>query len=191
MGAVINAKPNTNLMAVSILNSLSANAPGSTSTLIAEVTIGQAISTSLSTFMFVVQYPFSFSIGSIPSATQSSSYATNPIALYSSPSIYSYQIVSPNIFMLIFNEKFIVGRKFIVQVFLCKYRLHKSITRSLSLRPIFRFTVWIITLWLLCRPLKCFILSQLSATHWLSLLDCHTICRSSEQCSIINTQAII
>ena len=116
MGSVINALPNTNLMAVSILNTLSANSPGSTSTLLAEVTIGKAVSTSLSTFMFVIQYPFTFSIGSIPTASQSSSYATSPIALYSSPAIYSYQVVTPNVFMLIFNEQFVVGRKFIIQV---------------------------------------------------------------------------
>lgn len=102
-GSVVNNYPNTNLMAVSILNTLSANAPGSTSTLRAEVTIGQAVSTSLSTFVFVMQYPFTFSIGSIPAVAQSSLYATNPIALYAAPAIYSYEIVSPNIFVLVFN----------------------------------------------------------------------------------------
>lgn len=54
-GSVVNNPPITNLMGVSILNALSSNAPGSTSTLKAEVTIGQAISTSLSTFIFVMQ----------------------------------------------------------------------------------------------------------------------------------------
>lgn len=102
-GSVVNNPPITNLMVVSILNTLSANAPGSTCTLKAEVTIGQAISTSLSTFIFVMQYPFTFSIGSIPNAYQSSLYATSPIALYAAPAILSYQIVSPNIFILIFN----------------------------------------------------------------------------------------
>ena len=66
MGAVINAKPNTHLLTVSILNDLSASSPGSSTTLKAEVTIGQAVSTSLSTFMFTLQHPFSFSVGSIP-----------------------------------------------------------------------------------------------------------------------------
>ena len=103
MGAVINAKPITNLMAVSILNNLAANYPGASSTLSAEVTITQAISTSLSTLIFTIQYPFSFSVGSIPSAAPSSSYATSPISLYSAPSIYSYEVVSPNVFTLIFN----------------------------------------------------------------------------------------
>jgi hypothetical protein len=115
-GAVVNNPQITNLMGVSILNSLSANTPGSISTLRAEVTIGQAISTTLSTFIFVMQYPFTFSIGSIPAVSQSSLYATNPIPLYSAPAIYSYEVVSPNIFTLIFNEQFTVGRKFIVQV---------------------------------------------------------------------------
>lgn len=103
MGAVINSQPNTQLLSVSILNDLSANSPGSSSTLRAEVTIGQAVSTYLSTFMFKVHYPFSFSVGSIPTTTESTSYATNPIALYSSPSIYSYEVLTPNIFMLVFN----------------------------------------------------------------------------------------
>lgn len=122
-GSVVNNPPITNLMAVSILNTLSANSPGSTSTLMAEVTIGQAISTSLSTFIFVMQYPFTFSVGSIPTTMQSTLYSTNPIALYSAPSIYSYEIVSPNVFILIFNEKFVVGRKFIVEV---KIKLYRS-----------------------------------------------------------------
>lgn len=90
MGAVINSKPITNLMGVSILNSLSANYPGSSSTLNAEITITQPISTSLSTLIFTVQYPFSFSVGSIATTSQSSSYATSPISLYSAPTIYSY-----------------------------------------------------------------------------------------------------
>lgn len=90
MGPVINNLPITNLMGVSILNDLSANSPGSTSTLKAEVTIGQAVSTSLSTFIFVMQYPFTFSIGSIPTVTQSSLYSTNPLAIYSAPVISSY-----------------------------------------------------------------------------------------------------
>lgn len=115
-GSVVNNPPITNLMGVSILNALSSNAPGSTSTLKAEVTIGQAISTSLSTFIFVMQYPFTFSLGSIPTAYQSSLYSTSPIALYAAPAILSYQILSPNIFVLIFNEQFAVGRKFIVQI---------------------------------------------------------------------------
>lgn len=115
-GAVVNSLPINNLMAVSILNTLSSNAPGSTSTLRAEITISQPVSTALSTFIFVVQNPFSFSGGSIPSTIQSTLYATSPIPLYSAPSIYSYEVISPNIFKLIFNEKFTVGRKFIVQV---------------------------------------------------------------------------
>jgi hypothetical protein len=115
-GSVVNNLPITNLMGVSILNPLSSNSPGSTSTLRAEVTISQAISTSLSTFIFVMQYPFTFSVGSIPATSQSSQYATNSIPLYSAPSIYSYEITSPNIFVLVFNEQFAAGRKFIVQV---------------------------------------------------------------------------
>jgi hypothetical protein len=63
-----------------------------------------------------MQHPFTFSIGSIPTTIQSTLFSTNPISLYSAPQIYSYEIVSPNIFVLIFNEKFVVGRKFIVQV---------------------------------------------------------------------------
>lgn len=133
-GSVVNNPPITNLMGVSILNTLSANSPGSTSTLRAEVTISQAISTSLSTFIFVMQYPFTFSIGSIPATTQSSLYSTNPIALYSSPLIYSYEIVSPNVFVLVFKEQFAVGRKFIVQVIFRIYRSIKS-TTPFSLQP--------------------------------------------------------
>jgi hypothetical protein len=90
LGPVINNLPITNLMGVSVLNDLSANAPGSTSTLKAEVTIGQAISTSLSTFIFVMQHPFTFSIGSIPTVTQSSLYSTSPQPIYSAPVISSY-----------------------------------------------------------------------------------------------------
>lgn len=115
-GAVVNNPPINNLMQVSILNSLSSNSPGSTSALAAEVTINQAITTSLSTFIFVIQYPFTFSMGSIPTTTQSTLYSTSPIPLYSAPGISSYRIVSPNIFVLVFNEQFSVGRKFIVQV---------------------------------------------------------------------------
>lgn len=103
MGAVINNKPITNLMGVSILNTQSANYPGASSTLAAEVTITQPISTSLSSLIVTIQYPFSFSVGSIPSTAPSSSYATNPIPLYSSPAIYSYEVVSPNVFVMIFN----------------------------------------------------------------------------------------
>jgi len=66
-GPVINNPPQTNLMATSVLNDLSAAMPGDSVTLKAEVTIGQAVSTSLSTFIFVLMYPFTFSIGSIPS----------------------------------------------------------------------------------------------------------------------------
>ncbi len=75
--------------------------------------------------MFVIQYPFTFSLGSIPTTSQSSSYSTNPIALYSSPTIYSYQVLTPNVFMLIFNEQFAVGRKFIIQVLIFLDRLTK------------------------------------------------------------------
>lgn len=114
MGIVINSKPITNLMSVSILNTLSANYPGSSSTLKAEITITQPISTSTSTLIFTIQYPFSFSLGSIPTVSQSSSYATNSTSLYSSPTISSYEVVSPNIFVLILNEQFVAGRKFIV-----------------------------------------------------------------------------
>jgi hypothetical protein len=116
MGAVINSKPNTHLLAVSVLNDLSATQPGTTSTLRAEVSIGQAISTDLSTFLFTLHDPFTFSTGSIPTAVESSSYATNPIALYAAPLIKSYVILTPHIFMLTFNEKFVVGRRFIVQI---------------------------------------------------------------------------
>jgi hypothetical protein len=115
-GPVINNPPQTNLMATSVLNDLSTSLPGDSVTLKAEVTIGKAVSTSLSTFIFVLMYPFTFSIGSIPSTLDAASYATNPISLYAKPAISSYEIVSPNIFRLIFNEQFIVGRKFIVQV---------------------------------------------------------------------------
>jgi hypothetical protein len=117
-GAVVNSLPINNLMAVSILNTLSSNTPGSTSTLRAEITISQPVSTALSTFIFIVQNPFSFSLGSIPSSIQSTLFSTSPIALYSAPPIYSYEVISPNIFKLIFNEKFISGRKFIIQVVL-------------------------------------------------------------------------
>jgi len=67
-GAVVNNPPNTQLMGVSILNDLSANSPGSLSTLKAEISISQQISTAISTFIFVIQYPFVFSLGSIPTA---------------------------------------------------------------------------------------------------------------------------
>ena len=68
MGAVINSPPNTHLLSVSILTALSATSPGTTSTMRAEITINQAISTTLSTFLFTIQDPFSFSLGSIPTA---------------------------------------------------------------------------------------------------------------------------
>ena len=103
IGAVINNPPITNLMAVTALNDLSANQPGSTSTLRAEITIGQAVSTSLSTLIFVVQYPFTFSLGSIPIAFESSDYSTSPIAQFSKPVILSYEIVTPNVFEIVFN----------------------------------------------------------------------------------------
>jgi hypothetical protein len=128
MGAVINSQPNTNLMSVSILNNLAANSPGSSSTLLAQITIGQAISTTLSTFLFTIQYPFSFSIGSIPTVSQSTTYITNPIQLYSSPTIYSYEVVSPNIFVIIFIEQFVIGRQFQIQVINHIFRLAKLLT---------------------------------------------------------------
>ena len=90
MGVVINSPPNTHLLSVSILTALSATSPGTTSTMRAEITINQAISTTLSTFLFTIQDPFSFSLGSIPTAVESSSYATNPIAQYSAPSVHSF-----------------------------------------------------------------------------------------------------
>ena len=103
MGAVINGPPNIHLLGVSILNDLAATAPGTTSTLRAEITINQPVSTDLSTFLFTVHHPFSFSIGSIPTTTESSNYATNPIPLYSSPSVKEYEVVTPHVFMLTFN----------------------------------------------------------------------------------------
>ena len=117
MGAVINSPPNTNLLQVSVLNNLASNQPGTTSTMRAEVTIGQAVSTTLSTFLITIHEPFSFSLGSIPTTTESSSYATNPISLYSSPAVLNFEILTPHIFMITFNEKFVVGRQFIFQVF--------------------------------------------------------------------------
>ena len=117
-GPTINTFPNNNLMAVSILNTLSANSPGSITALKVEITISQAVPTDLSVLMFVMQFPFTFSVGSIPTSTASSLYATSPIALYSSPQIKYYEVVSPNIFTITFNEKFAVGRKFIIQVYL-------------------------------------------------------------------------
>ena len=116
MGAVINSPPNTHLLGVSILNDLSTNKPGTTCTLRAQVTISQAISTTLSSFLFTIQDPFSFSLGSIPTTSESSSYATNPISLYSSPAVKSFEILTPHIFMLTFNEQFVVGRQFIVSI---------------------------------------------------------------------------
>ncbi len=109
-------------MGVSILNDLSANVPGAISTLRAELTITQPISTPLSSLLFVMQYPFSFSIGSIPSVSHSSLYATSPIALYKAPIIYSYEVVTPNIFRIILNEQFASGRKFIIQVIINIFR---------------------------------------------------------------------
>lgn len=141
MGAVINSKPITNLMAVSILTPLSANYPGSSSTLSAEITITKPISTSLSTLIFTIQYPFSFSVGSIPTTVQSSSYSTSSISLYSAPTIYSYEVVSPNIFMLIFNEQFTAGRKFIMQVRILVFRSIKSTILLLLLLATFPFIV--------------------------------------------------
>jgi len=73
------------MLAVNTLNVLSSQNPGVSSTLKVELTIGQAVSTSLSTLIFVVQYPFTFSIGSMPTLSESNSYALNPIALYSKP----------------------------------------------------------------------------------------------------------
>jgi len=57
-GAVVNNPPNTQMMSVTILNDLSANNPGAVSTLKVEVQISQAVSTALSTFIFVMQTPF-------------------------------------------------------------------------------------------------------------------------------------
>ena len=90
MGAVINSPPNTHLLTVSVLTSLSATSPGTTSTMRAQITINQAVSTTLSSFLFIVHDPFTFSLGSIPTAVESSNYATNPIAQYSAPSIHSF-----------------------------------------------------------------------------------------------------
>ena len=103
MGAVINSSPNTQLLAVSILNDLSTNSPGTTSTLRAEITIGQPVATALSTFLFTLHAPFSFSAGSIPSTIESASYASTPIPLYASVVISSFKVVSPNLFLLTFN----------------------------------------------------------------------------------------
>ena len=116
MGAVINSPPNTHLLGVSILNDLSATSPGTSSTLKAEITIGQAVSTDLSTFLFTLQDPFAFSVGSIPTSSESSNYATSPIALYSSAPIKNFEVLTPHVFMLTFNEKFVAGRQFVIQV---------------------------------------------------------------------------
>ena len=100
---MINSVPNTNLMAVSILNDLSANQPGSSSAFRAEFTIGKNVSTTLSTFMVTIHHPFSFSLGSIPTVFDSSLYATSQIPINAKPTILSYQYVSPNIFTIVFN----------------------------------------------------------------------------------------
>ena len=80
------------------------------------MTIGQPVSTTLSSFLFTIHHPFSFSLGSIPTTSESSSSATSPIALYSSPAVQSFEILTPHIFMLTFNEQFTVGRQFIVSI---------------------------------------------------------------------------
>jgi hypothetical protein len=117
-GSVINNPPNTNIMAVNVLNVLSSLNPGVSASLQVELTIGQAISTPLSTLTFVVQYPFTFSIGSMPTLAASTSYALNPIALYSKPATPTFTVVTPNVLTVVFNEQFVVGRKFIITVLL-------------------------------------------------------------------------
>lgn len=166
MGAVINALPNTKLLSVSVLNSLAANAPGTTATLRAEVTIGQAVRTSLSTFLFTLQAPFAFSSGSIPTAVESTNYATSPVALFASPAIRSYEVVSKNVFMLVFAEQFAVGRKFIVQVLLLPRRSTSSATPSRSPPPTSPSTASTTTPSLPSRPSRCSTRSRPSATRW-------------------------
>lgn len=185
-GAVINNPPQTNLMTVSVLNDLSAESPGSSVTLRAEVTIGQAISTSLSTFIFIMQYPFTFSVGSIPLTIESTSYATNPISLYSKPTISSYEVLTPNIFRLIFSEKFVVGRKFIVEVPEKLLRSTRSAVPSLSRPPTFLSIVSTITPSRRSRPSRDYTPSRPSATPSPSHLDSPMARPSRQLCSFIS-----
>ena len=108
--------PQTNLLDVSILNDLSENAPGSLSTLKAEIEIAIPITTEFSVLWFTLQDPFEFSPSSYLSVDESEDYASNPIALNEPPIIDRFEVISPHIFYVVFGEKFAPTRKFIVEV---------------------------------------------------------------------------
>lgn len=86
------------------INSQIANSPGTTvSTLLLDVTIGVAVPTALSTFLFTISNNFEFTVSSL---------VTSIAVTGDPPQILSTSVVSANIIRVVFNEQFIVGRQF-------------------------------------------------------------------------------
>ena len=115
-GPAINRPPIDIVLSTSILKDLSNNRPGELETFKAEFRISQPIETDLSAFTLVLHHPFSFSLGSLPRTYASELSATNPIPLYAKPNIAEYRIISPNIFYVVFSEKFVANRRFILEI---------------------------------------------------------------------------
>ena len=86
------------------INSQIANSPGTTvSTLLLDVTIGVAVPTALSTFLFTISNNFEFTVSSL---------VTSIAVTGDPPQILSTSVVSANIIRVVFNEQFVVGRQF-------------------------------------------------------------------------------
>ena len=72
--------------------------------------------TPLSALMFIVQEPFKFQDSSYLRVDESEDYATNPIQLNSRPKVKFFEVKSPNIFYVAFDEQFVEHRKFIIEI---------------------------------------------------------------------------
>lgn len=103
-GNVFFEAKNNNIMNVVSINSLTTNLPGTTtSSFLAQISIGIACPTATSRLLFTISNNFYFSVSSL----------VNTIAVTgSAPQITSTTIMSQNVIMVVFGEQFTVGRTF-------------------------------------------------------------------------------
>lgn len=107
----------TNNLGVSLLSSLSAVTPGSTSVFQIDITIGINVTTAYSRIKIVVADPFTFRVSSIVTTMNDPLYAaTNGNTLYVAPVIINSVILTPNVIITTLNESLIAGRKFILTI---------------------------------------------------------------------------
>ena len=104
MGQVYLELTNNNLINLVSINSQVSNEPGVTvSTFLVDVTIGIAVPTPLSVFLFTISNNFKFTVSSLVSSIAVTGTA---------PQVLSTTVTSPNIIKVVFNEAFSVGRQF-------------------------------------------------------------------------------